>query len=272
MLKEDLYPLTLFREFDQFVESQGDMFCMRESCDDCRFKDSCENEESEVFKDSVIPVRDIIRVDNTVMNYVNEISEGCENFSYKNGRFCGDVIPNSDIRIFKVINSLGVEYKNRELDFIVFQKGKYYCLKQRCSKCDLRSQCNNTIEVVRDKDRIVVFDAKAQEPRSFLLTTKITNNIEKVWLETFQNDSIREQPEYNSWELLFKHNGIDTTSEVYKLFTDKVLFYDKTTMYILQEKIYCYFNSKSDRDRQDLEKYSNKIISEFREYESEMTK
>lgn len=270
MLKDDLYPLDLYTEFDQFVESQGEMFCMRESCAGCKYESVCEREDSVTFKNSVIPVRDIVRTDNTPMNYSSEISEENIETPYRGGRFEGNTIPCSNIRVFKKIVRLPEKYKDREIDHIVFQAGAYYCVKQRCSRCQYKDKCEVELEVVKDKDRIVVFDAKAQEPRSFLLSTKITNNIEKVWLDTFQNDSIREQPEYSSWELMFKHSGVDVESEIYKRYTDKTLFYDRTLMYKLQDKIIQYFNTKSDKNKEALNSYINEIISDFKEYESEV--
>lgn len=262
----------LYLEYDHFVEISGEMFCTKDTCEGCKFINQCQNQEQEVFSDTVIPVRSIIKTDNTPQPYSLE-TDDIENKSFSQGRFSGDTIPHTNKRVYKVINDISnTQYKNREINHIIFQEGKHYCIKQRCSNCPLLLNCNHSLEVRESKDYIVALDLSAQEPRSFLLSTRLTKNIEKVWLKTFANDFIRSLKEYHTLELLFKHNNIDTSisNEVYHLWLDKSFFYDKTDIFKLQIAVNNYYKDQTEQNKQELSSITDKIVTSYKDFEAKL--
>lgn len=264
----------LILEHEHFVEIQGEMYCTKETCEGCPFISKCKNETETVFSNMSIPIRSIIRTDNNSTPYKTEVESLDTASDFISGRFKGNTIPYSNKRVYKVILDItNVEYKNREIKHIIFNQGKYYCIKQRCSNCLYKQDCKRQLEIKSYSDYIIAMDLKAQEPRSFLLSTKLTGNLEKIWENTFANDSIRERKEYNTLEIMFKHLNIDTTTnnKIFQLWLDKSFFYDATDMFKLQTAVNKYYTEQNDETRAELQEIIDKLYNSYIEFEREKT-
>ena len=253
---------NFIKENKYFVEIAGNMYCTRESCDNCEYKSHCENEPESVYVDLVPPVRSVIKTNNTTMDYT--LNAENINSSYVNGRFKGNNLPYANKRVYKIVNSIENVNQLDTLSHIIYNKNKYYCVKQLCSQCKHRDQCDNEIEIKEYKDIILVADARAQEPRSFTLSTLITNNLERKWEEVFVNDTIREigKP-YSTFEALFRQHGIDTNSQLFKVWVNKTYFYNKSDLYILQAYCNMYFANKTEDNKFMLENHISYILDKW---------
>ncbi|MGL2668690.1 hypothetical protein ACQJ6X_04190 [Helicobacter pylori] len=118
---------------------------------------------------------------------------------------------------------------------------------------------------------IVAVDLAGQEPRSFLLTTNKTDNLEKLWFEAFSNDSIRkEQRPYATLELLFKMVRIDTSVNNLKFhkWVDNRFFYDKTDLYSLQSKVNLYCQNRDYQSLKELKAFAKDLIKSYLDYKA----
>lgn len=266
----------MLKEFDQFIEIKGKMYCTLDTCEGCQYKDKCQNTSEEVYIDTIPPARAIIKTDNTPDSYSLE-TDSVENKNlFKQGRFLdpNGTIPHNNKRVYKIIKDIkNIPYKNREINHILFQDGNYYCIKQRCSNCKYQDICQRTFEVKSFKDYIEALDIVAQEPNSFLLSTKMTGNTEKVWLETFANSKIRQLKEWHTLKTLFKHNNIDTSinNEAFQLWLDKSFFYDFTDIFKLQVAVNKYYKDKNEDTIAELETITNRLLDSYKEFENKVT-
>lgn len=260
---------NLYTEHGQFIESNGDMYCLAD-CNDCRFKNICEHEEADFCKDIVTPVRSIVKTHVHSHPYATE-AESIDT-PHRNGRFKGDSLPYSSKRVYKIIHDLPVPYKHRELDYIIFNKGKYYCMRQLCDTCEHQPYCKNEIEIKPYKDIICVVDASAQEPRAFVLSTKITGNLENNWVEVFYNDKIRALGKpYNTLETLFKMHGHDIKSHAFYRWVNLRFFYDKTDIYNLQTAVNLYYRDKTPQNLDNLKEVSESLIADYNSFLDKLT-
>lgn len=274
-------------ENEHFVEIAGKFYCTKKDCTDCRHQDKCKNAPEKVETDMVLPIRSVIQITKHNRPHKPNTTEQDNQFiedqkTYLNGSYKGKHLTYSDTRIFKeIIDIKDTPYKDREIDHIVFQvedsQPKYYCIRQLCNGCKHQDNCNHKLRVVKDQDRIVVFDLAAQEPRSFLLTTRLTNNLEKVWEKVFENDTIREiGTPYIQLETMFRMLNIDTQSDIYYLWVNRNFFYDKSPLYKLRSLANRYYVSLNTPDNQkhlkELDTHFNTLLQSYREFEAEVTR
>lgn len=248
-LKETVHQLDeLYKEHDQFVEVAGDFYCASD-CNNCKYAGICEFEIEETFIDFILPLRSVIKA-----------------IPYKDNKEV------QHKRILKEIKSHPESYKNNEIDHILYHpKDKtYYCIHQQCQECQYYGQgCEFELKVVPDSWVIYANDLRAQEPRSFLLSTLTTGNFERLWAETFCNDSIKEvgRPYYTLINM-FKQAGVDVSldNEFLHIWIDKEFFYNKTKLYELQDAMNRYYSNKSDESLKNLQEITDKLINSYNDF------
>ena len=261
----------LYLEHGQFLEIAGEYHCIKETCDNCPYKDKCDNEEVETYTDFTPPVRYIIRVENESKPYSpdpKDINDKPDKFR----RFKGNILPQAKCRVYKQI----LEHPAIDsTEYIIYKPStdKYYCIKQQCRDCEHNKVCKRELEMVNDDFNILVIDFKNQEPRAFTLTCLTTNNREWVWDDVFRNDSIREQGQiYKTLENLFRHYKIDTSVKNVKFneWVDSRFFNDRTELYRLQKAVFDYYKHKDTATLNELKSVANQIIKDYENYEIQL--
>ncbi|GAA6829550.1 hypothetical protein HpHNI20_13420 [Helicobacter pylori] len=237
---KDFEPLII--EHNKFIEVGGNFYC-ESDCSTCEYKDKCDNEVETIYVDMIPPLRSIVKA--------------------KQGQ---------RTRYFKKIISLSVPYKDNEIEHILYHPRHkcYFCIRQ-CVTCQYKDECDYELMRVTDTDKIVAVDLAGQEPRSFLLTTNKTDNLEKLWFEAFSNDSIRkEQRPYATLELLFKMVRIDTSVNNLKFhkWVDNRFFYDKTDLYTLQSKVNGYCQKRDYHSLNELKAFAKDLIKSYLDYKA----
>lgn len=252
----------LILEGESLLYHNGEYYCVKDSCEGCKHFGKCKVEEAIIPANSVPAVRSIVKTNNKAETYQLEPTEA-SNFSQ--GRFKGDTIPYSEFRVYKRVKSfLNAEHKSQPSIVYLSKENAYYCINQLCSKCPYKDECDVVLEVKPYKDLIVTLDASAQEPRSFTLTTKLTNNLERNWVSIFYNDSIRKLEKlYRSFELLCRLNGLDTNADSFHLKVNQLYFKDKSDLYRLQTAINLHYKTDTDDSLNTLKSVCKDILSHF---------
>lgn len=237
--------LKFYTEAEQFIEQFGEMYCVRESCDDCPYKDDCEHTEGALEIHSKTPVRMCIGIDNQLafsnddaykpgLDYdeFNELSKE-HNLRYLSN---SGYLPESKNVVIK-------EVEEREAPYIVYneQDDKYYCIRQVCSECEHFKECNPKLSIQQRKYITVALDLSSQEPRCNAIVSK-----EPKWIDVFQNNTLKKE-HTEIWNLineLFHNLGVQTqTDKTFWLWCDKMFFRDMTEGYFLY---ILYADSKLD--------------------------
>lgn len=261
-----------YKEFGRFVEINGEMYCDSD-CSTCPFAGKCKSEEAEVCIDMILPVRSVIATNTDRSAYTAEPLPDSK-FNTESARYEGNTLPYSPKRVYKQVDAIeGVDLEDikHRPNHIVFAHNRYYCLKQLCEGCRYNKSCSRNLEF-RDsyRDVITAIDARAQEPRSFLLTTLITNTYEKAWDKVFYNDTIREHAkEYHTLESAFKKLKVDVEDDLFKLWVDRSFFYDKTELYKLQFYMNNYLIKRDDTARAKLRRQIDSLHSSFKSFVKE---
>lgn len=257
----------LYLEHGHFLEIEGNHYCIKESCEGCKFKDQCDNEPDEVYTDFTPPVRSVVKTNPNDAPY-SPYPQSIEDTPNEVRGFKGNILPQTKKRVFKVV----LEHPEIDTtDFIVYQAptDKYYCLSQQCKGCRYSAVCKRGLEIVDDNDLIMVIDFKNQEPRAFTLNCLKTGNREWNWDDVFRNDSIREQGQiYKTLETLFKYHGIDTSVKNIKFneWVDTRYFKDRTQLYNLQELVCKHYSEKSDESLKALQAKAQDILNDYENY------
>lgn len=266
--------LKSYVEAEHFIESMGDIYCVRDTCDGCPYKDECVSEEADLEVSQKTPIRTCIGTDKEEafgegtdraykIGLDSKELKNKEYDEYKNKRFYTDegYLPESRFVIIK-------EVKYKDDPYIVYNQDddKYYCVRQVCSECPHFNECKPKIrKEVRDYIT-VAFDLRSQEPRCNALVTR-----EPKWEEIFQNASLREQPElYHIIHLIFKNSKYQVNTKedrVYWEWLDEMFYKNQTEAYytyILYSKV-----KKEPENKQavkELDEQIEYLLSKYEEY------
>lgn len=259
----------MYKEHGQFLEVNGEFYCGSD-CEGCKYKGICDFEIVEENIADTYPLRGFVAANDRVRPYAPYPKDNTTKPG-KDNRYEGNTLPNQTKRVFKVINNLPVPYKNMELDFILWHpsESKYHCIRQQCQDCEFKDSCDFDIDVREDRSLPVAVDLAAQEPRSFLLTTLVTNNFEKLWADAFANDSIKDSGQaYHTLETLFRMANIDTSinNEKYHLWVSHTFFRDKATLHDLMTLTANYYKEKTPEALEALKSLSATLLESYNSY------
>lgn len=195
----------------QFVTSQGELFCLKVTCEDCEHITKCKNETAKVDSSMNTNIRRAIAPRKSVK-----------------GEYVGDTTK----IVLKTFNDKPSYADDR---FIYdWEEDRYICSSGTCLSCPHIKLCKpDNIEVRESDMRVWSSDLKAQEPRCYAMLSKEPN-----WVSLFQNDSIRSTPYlYESVTNLFDLFVETETDERYWKFLDYNFFEDRTDLYYLVNSI-----------------------------------
>lgn len=267
-INETIFDLdNRYLEHDRFVEIAGDFYCASD-CNTCPFSDKCEFEITEQYIDFVPPLRSIIKTNDKSEPY-SILPQDITQQPDSTNRYEGTTLPANNKRVFKVIKSLPDPYKDNEIEHIVYHpvQEKYYCIRQLCKTCPYyKNGCESELEFHTDKSLLYANDIRAQEPKGFLLTTLVTNNFEKLWANTFENDSIKSLGKiYSTLENLFRQAGIDTSIDNRKFFrwVNTMCFTSKEILFKLQHLSNTYYKDKTETNRNNLIEYAKFLLDSY---------
>lgn len=286
-LMDKIGSLSYAVEEDCLVEIAGDYYCVAETCSGCKHSEYCsKGSEENIYIDFIPPARSVIKTQCNSKREESMIEDYNENAKFYEGawRESGHgYLGASKKRAYKKVLDLGVvPYKNREIDFIVFnfETSEYICIRQRCSKCEHQSYCKNELIKKDSFESIVsVTDLAAQEPRSFTITTKSTGNLERNWVNVFYNDSIRGigKP-YQLFESFFRKSGVDTEKDyLWFKWVNSRFFYNKEELYNFAYYLSEAGNSSlSEEERNSFKEESKKLMimwdNDFKSYKDRFTR
>ena len=271
-LRDDLVELEHYVEAEHFVEYMGEIYCVKDDCSNCKYKNECESVEADIECSLKTPVRFCVGVDNeTVFEnddaylYGLDIKQLKQPYNLWNHRFLDNTgyLPESRFAIHKI-----VQKPETEKPYIIFNDTdkKHYCIRQVCSECEHKSTCKP--EIVKEKRQYitVALDLRSQEPRANTYVTKEPN-----WIKVFQNDSLRAMPDlFLPINNLFTELGVDIEHDpIYWTWLDKMFFIDKTVAYN-------YYNSTvkakggDEKDLKQFEQDTQDLIENFEQFKQEL--
>ena len=194
-----------------FVTSQGNLYCLKVTCDDCEHITKCKNIPEKIDSSLNTNIRRAIAPRKAPKDvYVGDTTKV----------------------VLKTFNDKPDFADERFL--YDFDNDLYICSSGSCLGCGHIKSCKpDNIEIKESDLRMWSSDLKAQEPRCYAMLSK-----EPRWVELFQNDSIRSTPYLyeavtNIFDLILDTN-ID---ENYWTFLDQNFFEDRTDLYYLVHSI-----------------------------------
>lgn len=275
---DNIDSLSYAVEEDCLVEIAGDFYCIADSnsCSGCKHREYCDGGvEESIYVDFIPPARSVIKTQSDSVrkdSMLEDFKEGSEFYEGAWRESGNGYLGASKKRVYKKIIDMGVvPYKNREINFIIFnfETDEYICLRQRCSKCEHQSYCKNELIKKDSFESVVsVTDLAAQEPRSFTITTKSTGNLERNWVNVFYNDSIRGVGKpYQLFEIFFRKFGVDTEKDyIWFKWVNSRFFYNKEELYN-----FAYYLSEagntslSEEDRNSFRDLSKSLMEKWGE-------
>ena len=192
---------------NHFVTSQGELFCLKVTCDDCEHVTKCKN----------IPEK----IDSSLNT---NIRRALAPRKAPKGEYIGDTT--------KIVLKTFTEKPEFADDRILYdwENDYYLCSSGSCLGCEHLRACKPDNIEIRESDlRMWSSDLKAQEPRCYAMLSK-----EPRWVELFQNDSIRSTPYlYEAVTNLFDLIIDTEIDKNYWTFLDFNFFNDRTDLYYL---------------------------------------
>lgn len=256
--------LFMFVEQGQFLHTQDNTICVKEDCNTCQHAHTCQPKRRLCSVDLTPAVRDLISASNDTSNY-DLNAKDLQSQVTQNKQYIGKHLPRNTKRVFKVVKNAN-EIPSEHLAFNP-NDTHTYCLQQLCSECEYNNLCDREFIIKRDSDIVLSLDFRSQEPRLFTIATQSTNNNETQWEHIFCNDTIKALGKpYQTLELLFTMQGIDTQSAHFINFVDTQFFKDKTLLYQLQTACNLCYQEQSEDNLFKLQSVINAIMQSYKTY------
>lgn len=256
--------LFMFVERGQFLHTAQNTICVKEECHTCEHKNTCEPKTQLCSVDIIPAVRDLISVTSDTSNY-DLNAKDLQSQITENKQCVGKHLPRNTKRVFKVVKNA----KDFQSDCLAFNPNDSltYCLQQLCSECEHNEICEREFIIKQDSNIILSLDFRSQEPRLFTIATQSTGNNETQWEHIFCNDTIKALGKpYQTLELLFAMQGIDTQSTQFINYVDTHFFKDKTLLYQLQTACNICYKDNSEINLFKLQIAINDIMQSYKAY------
>ena len=238
-------------EKGHFIFDKGIMYCVRESCEGCKYKSNCKHTKENKLEESLNKsTRNNIKF-GTIKNKTDwylPIIKKEEDLDYVdrvNGRYIPIielhklpkdikarlVLAESFTNLHKKVSGIkGIDLKTLG-DYILYnpEESSYYCLKSSCYSCEHKSICQREIQELERDMVYVAVDSASQEPEIVTYLSK-----EPQYVQIFINHSLTDidyllEPINDLFETAY---DIDTVKDIkYHTFIDWLAFEDKTILY-----------------------------------------
>ena len=193
-----------------FVTSQGNLYCLKVTCEDCEHITRCKNVPEKVDESLNTNIRRALATRKA-----------------PKGEYVGDTT--------KVVVRRFKDKPEFESERVLYdwENDNYLCVSGSCLGCEHIKICKPELEIKDSDLRMWSSDLKAQEPRCYAMLSK-----EPRWVELFQNDSIRSTPYlYEAVTNLFDIFLDSSLDANYWTFLDANFFEDRTDLYYLVHSI-----------------------------------